>query len=135
MALFSLKKDTEEKKKAPSEVVVVSETKSETNKVSAPTTTFSTKDISGVLLHPRVTEKATVLSERNIYTFDVAPRATSKDIVLALKKVYGVVPVKVNIVTIPSKKVRVRSKNTFGVKPGGKKAYVYLKKGEVIDTV
>jgi large subunit ribosomal protein L23 len=130
MALFSLKKDTQ-KKKTTTAIDAVSETK----KVSSAEPTFSAVDTASILLHPRVTEKASMLSEKGIYTFDMSPRATQKEVIAALKKVYNVVPVKVNIVSVPSKQVRMRTKNAFGVKSGGKKAYVYLKKGETIDTV
>jgi large subunit ribosomal protein L23 len=130
MALFSLKKDTEKKKPAPKKKAVVSDTPATTEvKIG------EASNSALVLLNPRITEKASMLAERNVYTFDVAPRATSKDITRALKAIYNVVPVKVNIVNVPSKRVSMRSKRTFGTKSGGKKAYVYLKKGETIDTV
>jgi len=42
-------------------------------------------------------------------------------------------PEKVRVAAIPAKKVFVRGKK--GVKSGGKKAYVYLKKGDKIELI
>ena len=84
-----------------------------------------------VILRPRVTEKASMKSGNNVFTFEVAANATKHTISKAVLDIYKVSPLKVNIVTIPSKKVFVRGK--AGMKAGGKKAYVYLKKGETID--
>ena len=42
-------------------------------------------------------------------------------------------PLRINTVTIPAKKVFVRGK--VGKKSGYKKAYIYLKKGETIETL
>lgn len=94
------------------------------------------KDIASVLRHPRVTEKATLLSERGVYVFDVLFRATKKDVAEAVKELYKVTPRKINMVKVPSKKMRIRGRqNKFGVKSGGKKAYVYVKKGDTINIV
>lgn len=85
-----------------------------------------------VLLRPRITEKAALVADKsNVYVFEVAKIATKKSISDSVHAVYGVVPVKVRVVPIPSKRVIVRGKR--GVKKGGKKAYVYLKKGDKIE--
>ena len=87
-----------------------------------------------VLLHPHVTEKAVVgVDKSNTYVFEVIPSATKKSISVSIRDAYGVKPEKVRVVTIPSKQVFVRGKK--GVKGGGKKAYVYLKKGDKIELV
>lgn len=93
------------------------------------------RDLSHVLRHPRITEKATVVGGEgsSIYVFDISPRATKHDVLEAVKLYYKATPVKVNVAKVPSKRVRVRGK--MGVKSGGKKAYVYLKKGETIEIV
>jgi large subunit ribosomal protein L23 len=87
-----------------------------------------------VLRQPRITEKATAISAFNVYTFDVATSANKKLIVSAVKDVYNVTPVKVRIVAIPSKHVMSR-RGTHGRTARGKKAYVYLKKGDTIELV
>jgi len=88
-----------------------------------------------VLIRPRITEKASDLqSTYNVYTFDIVKDANKKEIESAIKATYGVQPARTRVVNIPVKKVRTR-KGGKGVKAGGKKVYVYLKKGEVIDFV
>lgn len=85
------------------------------------------------LKNPRVTEKAAYASERGVYVFDVDRQATKETIAQAMVKIYKVTPVKVNISKVPAKNVFVRGKK--GVKKGGKKAYVYLKKGDTIEII
>lgn len=86
-----------------------------------------------VLLRPRITEKAGIAGEKNVYTFDVAPRANKALVAGAIEHIYKVKPLRVNIITIPQKRVMVRGK--WGMKEGGKKALVLLKKGEKIEFV
>ena|SRR3989344_1610220 len=97
--------------------------------------THSTGDhpVASVLRNPRITEKASFITEDGAYTFDVLPQATKRDIARAMQEVYGVTPVKVRTVTMPSKNVYSRGRR--GVKSGGKKAIVYLKKGERIEFI
>lgn len=83
-----------------------------------------------VFLRPRITEKATALSEKNVYTFDIAPNTTKSEIVKALRALYKVAPKKVRVLAIPDKKVTVRGK--IGYKGGGKKAVIYLNEGDTI---
>src|SRR6185436_19962720 len=92
----------------------------------------SKRDISHVLKHARITEKATMHSSTGVYTFDVAESATKKDISAAIRALYKVTPHKIAIVHVPSKVRRSMRTGKTGVKHGGKKAYVYLKKGESI---
>lgn len=89
-------------------------------------------DHSHILRHARITEKASMLSVGSVYVFDVATSATKRDIARAVAALYKVTPHKVAIVSIPAKKVRHMRTGRMGVKAGGKKAYVYLKKGETI---
>jgi len=87
------------------------------------------KDI--VLVRPRVTEKSAIISSNsNIHVFEVTKDATKHSISRSIKQVFDITPEKVRIVPIPKKAVFVRGKK--GVKGGGKKAYVYLKKGDTI---
>ena len=89
-------------------------------------------DLSHVLKNPRITEKATMRQEGGVYTFDVALRATKSEIRDAIRVLYGVQPRKVHVVPVPSKQKRSVRTGIQGVARGGKKAYVYLKKGETI---
>ena len=85
-----------------------------------------------VLLRPRITEKAALAADKtNVYIFEVTKDSTKKSISASVKAAYGVTPEKVRVATIPAKQVFVRGKR--GVKSGGKKAYVYLKKGDKIE--
>jgi large subunit ribosomal protein L23 len=89
-------------------------------------------DFSHILKHPRITEKATMHQATSVYTFDVAERATKRDIIAAVRAIYKVTPRKVAIITVPSKARRSMRTGMRGVSKGGKKAYVFLKKGETI---
>jgi large subunit ribosomal protein L23 len=94
------------------------------------------KDLNSIIIKPRITEKGAVISgANNIYPFDVRPDATKTEIAQAIKTIYKITPVKIAVVKIPSKTVRSRRDGKMGVKSGGKKAYVYLKKGDKIEFV
>jgi large subunit ribosomal protein L23 len=87
-----------------------------------------------LIKNPRITEKASMVGEQNIYTFDVFENANKTEIKKAVFALYKVKPTKVNVVTIKEKQVRSR-KGITGTKSGGKKAIVYLKKGDKIELV
>ena len=157
MALFGIgKKEKEKEEKTPKET----ENKAQINKKSASETESvpsaaaksksskkketqsikakaisADKDLSGILLRPRITEKATFASEKGVYVFEVSGRSTKKTIKEAIERFYKVKPAKVNIVKIPAKVRISKWRKTRGVKPGGKKAYVHLKKGDRIEIV
>lgn len=131
MALFKKTKKEEVKPK-----------KTETKKsVAASSTTDvvaknAKSNLSSVLKNPRITEKGAIISGiNNVYPFDIDTRATKKDVIEAIKMIYKVTPVKVAVITVPSKKVISRKNGKKGIKSGGKKAYVYLKKGDKIEFV
>lgn len=86
-----------------------------------------------LIIRPRVTEKSTVQGESNVYTFNVDARANKTEVKRAIKALFKVTPLKVNIIAIPKKNVFIRGKK--GVRGGGKKALVYLKKGDKIEFV
>ena len=87
-----------------------------------------------VLLRPRITEKAALGADKsNVYIFEVTVGATKKSISASVHDAYGVNPEKVRVAIIPAKRVFERGKR--GVKSGGKKAYVYLKKGDKIEVM
>ncbi len=92
-----------------------------------------TAELSNILRNPRITEKAAHISDQNVYTFDVAPGASKIEIAKAIQAIYKLTPVKVNVSAIPTK--RVFRATHIGVKRGGRKAYVYLKKGDKIEFI
>ena len=56
-----------------------------------------------VIRKPMVTEKAEVLRNSNIYAFEIDLRANKTLVKQAIKKIYGVIPEKVNIAYIKAK--------------------------------
>ena len=106
MALF--KKDSQEKKDA-----VVNE------------------DLSWVIINPRITEKAAMISGDNVYTFDVAVRANKVQIKRAIIAQYKVTPKKVNVIAQKAQKVTRRGRKVH--QSATKKAMVFLKKGDTIE--
>ncbi|MBI5457729.1 50S ribosomal protein L23 [Candidatus Kaiserbacteria bacterium] len=90
------------------------------------------RDISTILKHARITEKASMHQAGGVYTFDIARAATKRDVIQAVRALYAVTPRTVRIVTVPTKVRRNARTGKLGMTGGGKKAYVYLKKGETI---
>ena len=84
-----------------------------------------------ILLRPRITEKASMVLEKNVHAFEIASDATKKQVAEAIKVFYKVTPIRVNIVKNPTKEVFIRGKK--GKKAGVKKAYVYLKTGDKLE--
>ena len=86
-----------------------------------------------IIKNPRITEKASFAAEQNVYTFDVTENANKTEIKKAIFSLYKVHPMKVNILRVQDK--QVMSKGKKGVKSGGKKALVYLKKEDKIEFI
>lgn len=85
-----------------------------------------------VLLRPRITEKAAIQADKaNVYVFEVTTTATKTQISASVKAQYKVTPTRVRVARIADKQIFFRGKK--GVKKGGKKAYVHLKKGDKIE--
>lgn len=93
------------------------------------------KNTQNILHSPRVTEKGAYLSAESCYVFNVAPSANKTEIAAAIRALYNVTPRKITVARIPRKSVQTRGTNRRGMTVGGKKAYVYLKKGETIELV
>lgn len=89
--------------------------------------------LSHIIISPRITEKASFQAADGVYTFNVYPKANKIQIKRAISEMYGINPIRVAIINIPSKKVIIRGKK--GIKSGGKKALVYLKDGDKIEFV
>lgn len=121
MALFSRKKNTEHAK----EVVAQKQ-------ASAPSGQSSVRDLTHVLSHARITEKATMNQEKNVYVFNIAPSATKRDVLQAVRQLYSVTPRKVAVVNTPRKVKRSMRTGRTSIVGGGRKAYVYLKNGDSI---
>jgi large subunit ribosomal protein L23 len=91
--------------------------------------------IKEVLKRPFLTEKATLMAEKGIYTFEVIPSANKLEIAHAVKARFGVEVAKVQTGWLPSKTKSQQTKKGImkGEKPARKKATVHLKKGYSID--
>lgn len=121
MALFG--KKTEEKKKVAK--------KAATLPVKKAVPSHRILDVIG----PRITEKATLATDNNVYVFNVATAATKETVKEAIKLLYKVDAHKVNIVRIAPRAFMSRMRGRKGQKSGYKKAYVFLKKGDKIEFV
>ena len=89
--------------------------------------------IKQVLIGARVTEKAAIASDKNVYVFNVATDATKNEIKKEIKRIYKVDPVKVNVVNQKGKSTFIRGKK--GSRSDSRKAYVYLKDGDSINLI
>ena len=84
-----------------------------------------------VLRRPLITEKNTMLSAQNKYTFEVAREANKPMIREAVEKIFKVDVTKVNTSYVRGKMRRVR--RSRGMTREWKKAVVTLKPGQRID--
>ena len=89
--------------------------------------------LSGVLLNPHITEKATMLGEKGQYVFRVHPQATKGAVKQSVEVLYGVMVQNVRLIRKPTKKIRIGKR--AGVKQGLRKAVVQLKIGESIEVI
>ena len=86
-----------------------------------------------IIKNPRITEKASFMAEQDVYTFDITQSANKTEIKKAIFALYKIHPFKVNVLTVPKK--NIMSKGKAGTKGGGRKALVYLKKGDKIEFI
>ncbi|PIT91209.1 50S ribosomal protein L23 [Candidatus Kaiserbacteria bacterium CG10_big_fil_rev_8_21_14_0_10_49_17] len=136
MALFRTKKEETDETAPQKEVASTLKEKAPTKKKEASSKGVPVgRNLASVLRAPRITEKATMHSGAGVYVFNVDTKATKRDVALAVERFYKVKPVKVNITQVPSKIVSRRGRGKSGVKTGGKKAYVYLKEGDSINSI
>ena len=86
-----------------------------------------------VLIRPVITEKSAVLADQGKYVFEVPGTTNKVEVAKAVKLVYGVHPVKVNMIKLPTKKIVMRYRRYMQGNTSPKfKAIVTLKKGEKI---
>jgi large subunit ribosomal protein L23 len=93
------------------------------------------KDITSIIIKPRITEKAALLSEKNVYAFEVKKGASKYDVRDAVKALYKVTPTRVHIVNKQPRHSMSRARGRDMMESGLRKAYVYLKKGDRIELV
>lgn len=93
---------------------------------------FYTDNDTNILVRPLFTEKALNLSKEGKYLFEVYVSANKIEVKNAIKKIYGIMPMDVNIITKKGKKTGLMRK-VKGQRKDWKKAVVALKQGEKID--
>ena len=93
------------------------------------------KHTGNIIISPRITEKGAYLSEQGAYVFNVAKDANKGEIAMAISELFQVTPRMVRVVALPRKEVMTRGTNKKGMTAGGKKAYVFLKKGDKIEII
>ena len=89
------------------------------------------EDLSWVLIDPRITEKAAMISGNNVFTFNVAVASNKIQIKKAIIEQYKVTPVSVNVINQKPRKAIKRGRKVH--MKGTKKAMVTLKKGDTIE--
>jgi large subunit ribosomal protein L23 len=94
---------------------------------------FPIHDLFSFIKYPLVTEKAVTLYENRQYTFIVDRSLRKEQIQYIIEEIFQVKIEKVNTVLLPVKTRRVGKFR--GNKTCYKKAYVQLKKGEVISAL
>lgn len=96
-------------------------------------TEYNPRDLVDLVIRPLVTEKATMLMEKNQYTFDVKPKATKPEIKAAIEYIFNVKVKSVNTIIPPRKKKRMG--RFVGFKPRYKKAVVTLSEEDSLQSV
>jgi len=86
---------------------------------------------SETILAPLVTEKTASLGSKNVLVFRIASNATRVAVKQAIKELYGIVPVKVNVIMVRPRAMTFG--RTQGTTKGYKKAMVTLPPGKTID--
>ena len=79
----------------------------------------------------RVTEKASNMMAKSVYTFNIPPPLNKTEIKKEIFKIYKVKPIKINVLSAPKKRISFKGK--MSVRGGGRKALVYLKEGDKIE--
>ncbi len=100
---------------------------------TAPQAAARPLDRASVLVKPRITEKAALLLDRNVYTFEIVKGASKYDVRDAVKALYNVTPERVRIVNKQPRHSLSKLRGRTVMEHGLRKAYVYLKKGDRID--
>ena len=123
------KREKEEKKEKPSEKIVASKKEKAGSRKEEKKYPFAYR----VLREPHITEKSTMLNERNEYVFKVYPKANKTEIKKAIESLYNIDVLDVRIINIHQKSRRLG--RTTGFKKGYKKAIVKIKEGQKIEVL
>lgn len=92
-------------------------------------------DVASALIKPRITEKAALMLEKNVYTFEIKKGVSKYDVRDAVKALYNVTPTQIRVVNQAPRRYMSKMRGREMKVAGLRKAYVYLKKGDRIDLV
>jgi len=84
-----------------------------------------------VVREPHISEKGSILAEKNQYVFKVSKRSNKQEIKKSVEGIYGVNVLSVNVIKIPPKKRRLGRIEGFRKKY--QKAVVTIKEGQKIE--
>jgi large subunit ribosomal protein L23 len=84
-----------------------------------------------IVKRPLITEKATIMKERNKYAFEVVNEANKRQIKEAVEAAFKVNVVKVTVMNVPGKMRRIGRRSTLT--QAWKKAVVTLAPGDKIE--
>ncbi|MFA6428660.1 MAG: 50S ribosomal protein L23 [Candidatus Buchananbacteria bacterium] len=84
-----------------------------------------------LLVRPVITEKSANLAVQNKYVFAVLAKANKTEVAKVVAAIYGVTPIKVNMIKVRGRKVKYGK--TSGETKAWKKALITLKAGEKIE--
>ncbi len=125
--LSKIKKDAPKSEKSTTEKKAASAKKKEP---TAPRTNKKDVIASRTLLRPIISEKASDAERQGSYSFEVSLGATKVDVKRAVLEVYGVAPIRVNMMNVQGK--TVRRGRVEGKRKDWKKAVVTLPTGKTI---
>lgn len=125
MAIFNRKKNTEAKAAPKKEVAEKA--------VAVRATAGEKAQFSHLLKSPRITEKAAIGTDHGVYVFNIAPSTTKPMVRNAIIELFKITPRKIRVTKVPSVRVKTRQTQKDGYTNRGKKAYVYLNKGDKLD--
>ncbi len=97
----------------------------------APALKVISRFASETIIAPLVTEKTASLGSKNVLVFRISSNATRVAVKQAIAEMYGITPVKVNVITVRPRAMTFG--RTQGTTKGYKKAMVTLPPGKTID--
>ena len=131
LTIAEIKEKSSEKSVKSSSTIKGNQNKKSDSTVIKTVKKDDTKDAYCVLIKPMITEKGTFLASQSKYLFEVSVDTNKIEIKKAIEALYGVTPLRINIVPMSGKNVRYGK--TKGRTKNRKKAIVTLAKGQSIE--
>lgn len=131
MGLFSKAKDNKDNKKEITTEVAEFQVADKKSKKEENIKSKNHGESFKHLLRPLITEKSALLGSYNQYVFEVNYKSNKTEIKKAIISLYGVKPIKINLIKVSGKNVRYGKSS--GKTKNWKKAIVLLKAGDKIN--